>query len=168
LTEVFQHASDKLPSNRLFIVISSDRGLCGGIHSSVSKATRKALSTPLAGQEDVSVDFASPVGDKSKGKLSRTIPKNLHLTFNQIDHDIPTFADAAGVADLITKSGVKYDSVVLVYNKFVSVLSYAPLWRPRARKCSRKAVRMKVSSCYRVADGLLGKSCQMNTTTRSV
>ena len=26
--------------------------------------------------------------------------------------------------DLITKSGVKYDSVVLVYNKFVSAISY--------------------------------------------
>lgn len=64
------------------------------------------------------------IGDKSKGQLSRTISKNLRLTFNQIGRDIPTFADAAGVADLITKSGVKYDSVVLVYNKFVSALSY--------------------------------------------
>ena len=64
------------------------------------------------------------IGDKSKGQLSRAIPDNLRLTFNQIGRDIPTFADAAGVADLITKSGVKYDSVVIVYNKFVSALSY--------------------------------------------
>ena len=46
------------------------------------------------------------------------------MTFNQIGRDIPTFADAAGVADLIIKSGVEYDSVVLVYNKFVSAISY--------------------------------------------
>ncbi|KAJ3566977.1 hypothetical protein NP233_g6660 [Leucocoprinus birnbaumii] len=46
------------------------------------------------------------------------------MTFNQIGRDIPTFADAAGVADLIIKSGVKFDSVVLIYNKFVSQLSY--------------------------------------------
>jgi F-type H+-transporting ATPase subunit gamma len=114
LTEVFRRASDQPSSNRLFIVISSDKGLCGGIYPSVSKATHKALfsdpKSPLAGREDVSVDSGSPVmiiGDKSRGQLSRTIPRNLRLTFNQIGRDIPTFADAAGVADLITKSGVK-------------------------------------------------------------
>ena len=48
------------------------------------------------------------------------------MTFNQIGRDIPTFADAAAVADLITKSGVKYDSVVLVYNQFKSAISYEP------------------------------------------
>ena len=46
------------------------------------------------------------------------------MTFNQIGRDIPTFADAAGVADLIVKSGVQYDVVNIVYNKFVSALSY--------------------------------------------
>lgn len=64
------------------------------------------------------------VGDKSKAQLIRAVGGNLRLTFNQIGRDIPTFADAAGVADLIVKSGVKYDSVVLVYNKFMSAISY--------------------------------------------
>ena len=66
------------------------------------------------------------VGDKSKAQLSRALAKNLVLTFNQIGRDIPTFADAAGVADLIVKSGVQYDEVNIVYNKFVSALSYEP------------------------------------------
>lgn len=73
------------------------------------------------------VDADSPimvVGDKSKGQLARVLGKNLTLTFNQIGRDIPTFADAAGVADLIVKSGVEYDSIALVYNKFVSAISY--------------------------------------------
>lgn len=119
---------------RLFIVVSSDKGLCGGIHSSVSKATRRAISnatdSPFAtaeGSSSVTIESDSPVmviGDKSKMQLIRALPQNLVLTFNQIGRDIPTFADAAGVADLIIKSGVKYDSVVLVYNKFVSALSY--------------------------------------------
>jgi F-type H+-transporting ATPase subunit gamma len=64
------------------------------------------------------------IGDKSKAQLSRALPKNLAMTFNQIGRDIPTFADAAGVADLIVKSGVKYDSVAIVYNKFMSSISY--------------------------------------------
>jgi len=129
--EVFKNSSAETPAPRkLFLVISSDKGLCGGIHSSVSKATRKALSnhpeSPFAGSS-TTIDSNSPimiVGDKSKAQLTRALGNNVALTFNQIGRDIPTFADAAGVADLIIKSDVKYDSIAIVYNKFVSAISY--------------------------------------------
>jgi F-type H+-transporting ATPase subunit gamma len=39
------------------------------------------------------------------------VPKNIILIFNQIGNHVPTFADAAGVADLILEAGVRYDSV---------------------------------------------------------
>jgi len=66
------------------------------------------------------------VGDKSKAQLSRTLASNFSITFNQIGRDIPTFADAAGVADLVVKSGIKYDAITILHNKFVSALSYEP------------------------------------------
>ncbi|KIM41309.1 hypothetical protein M413DRAFT_72023 [Hebeloma cylindrosporum] len=135
--EVFAHVpSDKPTPNKLFIIISSDKGLCGGIHSSVSKATRRALNnaedSPLvsasANDSTVDADASSIViiGDKSKAQLHRILGDHFQLTFNQIGRDIPTFADAAAVADLVIKSGIKYDSVVIVYNKFVSAISYEP------------------------------------------
>ena len=123
--EVFQQSKgegEEAPKKKLYLVISSDKGLCGGIHSSVSKATRRLLADPESG-----IDPSSPImviGDKSKAQLSRALGQNLTLTFNQIGRDIPTFADAAGVADLILKSGVEYDSIAIVYNKFVSAISY--------------------------------------------
>ncbi|OBZ76294.1 ATP synthase subunit gamma, mitochondrial [Grifola frondosa] len=124
-SEVSQHApAENVGKHKLFIVISSDKGLCGGIHSSVSKATRRAFV-----DKESPVDEDSPImviGDKSKAQLSRALPHNLQLSFNQIGRDIPTFADAAGVADLVLRSGVKYDSIVIVYNKFVSAISYEP------------------------------------------
>ncbi|KAI0267495.1 ATP synthase F1 gamma [Gloeopeniophorella convolvens] len=124
-SEVFQNASsEETPKQKLFIVVSSDKGLCGGIHSSVSKATRRYIAS---GENGSAPD--SPIviiGDKSKAQLLRTLSANLALTFNQIGRDIPTFADAAGVADLIVKSGIKYDSIALVHNKFVSAISYEP------------------------------------------
>ncbi|KAK7460910.1 atp3 gamma subunit of the F1 sector of mitochondrial F1F0 ATP synthase [Stygiomarasmius scandens] len=124
--EIFETVKEEASTGgrKLFLVVSSDKGLCGGIHSSVTKATRRAFSndkeTPLPG---TTVEADSPiviVGDKSKAQLSRVLGKNLVM----IGRDVPTFADAAGVADLIVKSGVEYDSVVLVYNRFVSALSY--------------------------------------------
>lgn len=121
--EIFQNTQpEEAPTRKLFVVISSDKGLCGGIHSSVSKATRRSVKT---GENGGSKD--SPivvVGDKSKAQLSRTLSSNLAITFNQIGRDIPTFADAAGVTDLIVKTGIKYDAIAIVYNKFVSALSY--------------------------------------------
>jgi F-type H+-transporting ATPase subunit gamma len=110
LVEIFKTASPNEPLKRkLFIVISSDKGLCGGVHSSLSKLTRRTLADPKG-----DTDPDSPIviiGDKAKAQLTRAVPKNIVLTINQIGKDVPTFADAAGVADLILEAGVKYDSV---------------------------------------------------------
>jgi hypothetical protein len=46
------------------------------------------------------------IGDKFKAQISRALPSNLAITFNHIGRDIPTFADAAGVTDLIVKAGI--------------------------------------------------------------
>lgn len=139
--ELFKHAepnAETTSPRKLIIVVSSDKGLCGGIHSSVSKGTRRLLSTgtvaadPKPGEEKANESTVPPandspvvvIGDKSKSQLSRAIPQNFVLTMNQIGKDIPTFADAAAVADLVVKSGIKYDSVVIVYNKYVSAIAF--------------------------------------------
>lgn len=123
-TEIFSHAtSEDVGKRKLFIVVSSDKGLCGGIHSSVSKATRRAFAEKDKVEEDSPIMV---IGDKSKAQLSRALPKNLVMTFNQIGRDIPSFADAAGVADLILTSEVKYDTIAIIYNRFVSAISYEP------------------------------------------
>ncbi|KZT54976.1 putative ATP3-F1F0-ATPase complex, F1 gamma subunit [Calocera cornea HHB12733] len=122
-TSVYEHAeAEKTESEgktkKLFIVVSSDRGLCGGIHSSVSKATRREVAKDPADSKII------VLGDKSKAQLQRQLPGEIALTFNQIGKDIPTFADGAVIADQIVKSGIEYDSVHLIYNKFMSAISY--------------------------------------------
>lgn len=105
----------------LWVVVSSDRGLCGGIHSSVSKAARRNLAE--SGESDAPVVV---LGDKPKQQLSRTVPQNLILSFNQIGKAVPTFQDACAIADQIEETKVEYDSVKIIYNKFVSSISYEP------------------------------------------
>jgi F-type H+-transporting ATPase subunit gamma len=153
-TEVFQHSSPESPPKRkLFIVVSSDKGLCGGIHSSVSKFTRQVLK-----DTEHPVEETSPVmviGDKSKAQLSRAIPQNIALSFNQIGRDIPTFSDAAGVADLVLKSKAEYDSIAIVYNRFVSALSYEPAVVEVANEGSLKESRaFYFDGCCRVLMGV--------------
>jgi F0F1-type ATP synthase gamma subunit len=67
----------------LLIICSSDKGLCGGIHSGMSRATRKLL------QEDPNIDLAI-IGEKCKSQMSRSNPKNMVLNFSGIGKDITT------------------------------------------------------------------------------
>jgi F-type H+-transporting ATPase subunit gamma len=103
----------------LWIVVSSDKGLCGGIHSSVSKQAKRSLSEASGGSlEGVSSDIPVVVlGDKPKQQLGRALPNNLVLSFNQVGKQVPTFAEACAIADQIDELKVNYDSVKIIYNK---------------------------------------------------
>lgn len=103
----------------LIIVASSDKGLCGGIHSGLSKATRRMLEKKP--QADVLV-----IGEKSKAQLSRSSGKNIVLSFAGIGKDVPTFADAQAIADQISLLPTEYDDVQILYNKFLNAQTYEP------------------------------------------
>ncbi|GBB96700.1 hypothetical protein RclHR1_02810018 [Rhizophagus clarus] len=96
-TGLFTYADTKPTEggNTLVITVSSDRGLCGGIHS-----------------------------DKAKGQLSRTVRENIKLSFNQIGRSIPTYNEASSIADTILKEKIDFDQAAIIYNYFKSVISY--------------------------------------------
>jgi len=123
-SEVFRQAETAAPSSSaktLYITVSSDKGLCGGIHSSLSRATRRIS----AEEADENASFGLVViGDKSKQQLSRAMPEKMVLTFNQIGKDVPTFNEAQAVADQIFAADVEFDRIEIIYNKFVSMVSY--------------------------------------------
>ena len=101
----------------LIIVASSDKGLCGGIHSGLTKATRRMLAKKP--DADIAV-----IGEKSKAQLGRANSKNMVLSFAGIGKDVPTFADAQAVADQICLLPTEYDDVQIIYNKFINAQSY--------------------------------------------
>ncbi|CRG90404.1 F-type H+-transporting ATPase subunit gamma [Talaromyces islandicus] len=116
---VFESAETKPLEDKktLFVVASSDKGLCGGIHSSLSKATRRLL----AGNENADIVV---LGEKAKAQLSRSNAQNIVLSFSQVCKDIPTFADAQAIADQIALLPTDYASIQIIYNKFVNAQSY--------------------------------------------
>ncbi|PLB45115.1 gamma subunit of F0F1-type ATP synthase [Aspergillus steynii IBT 23096] len=118
---VFEKAETKALEDKktLLVVASSDKGLCGGIHSGLSKATRRIL------QEYPNSDIVV-LGEKAKAQLSRTNANELVLSFANVCKDIPTFADAQAVADQIALLPTDYASVKIIYNHFVNAQSYEP------------------------------------------
>lgn len=101
----------------LVVVASSDKGLCGGIHSGLSKATRRFL------EEKPNSDILI-IGEKSKAQLSRSSGKNIVLSFAGIGRDVPTFADAQAIADQISQLPTEYSDIRIIYNKFLNAQSY--------------------------------------------
>jgi len=57
--------------------------------------------------------------------LQRTNAAQIKLTFSGAGKEAPTFDEAALIADAIEKLG-KYDSVKLLFNKFVTSVSFEP------------------------------------------
>jgi F-type H+-transporting ATPase subunit gamma len=109
--------AEKKPQN-LLVLISSDRGLCGAIHSSIARMVRHDLN-------DVSEDYkVVVVGDKARGMLQKQFGKNFLFAVTQVGKRPPTFEDATNIAQGILESGYTFNQGDIYYNKFRSVVSY--------------------------------------------
>jgi len=118
---VFEQAETKAVEGEnkktLIVVASSDKGLCGGIHSGLSKRVRKLL----ADKPDADIVV---LGEKCKAQLSRSSSKNIVMSFSAVGKNIPTFAESQAIADQISLLPTDYASVLIVYNKFINATSY--------------------------------------------
>lgn len=104
----------------LIIACSSDRGLCGAIHSSISKLARRTVAE-APGSHVVIV-----LGDKAKAQIARYARKAIIMHFNQIGRTIPTFLDAANIVDTIASQKILQEMAYakIMYNAFRSVIAY--------------------------------------------
>jgi F-type H+-transporting ATPase subunit gamma len=124
--EVFNQAETKPleaeGKKTLYVVCSSDKGLCGGVHSGLSRFIRRTL----ADSESQAADLVL-IGEKARAQLSRTNGKDIVLSFAGVGKDIPTFADAQAIADQISQLEGEYTDIKIVHNKFINATSYEPV-----------------------------------------
>ncbi|XP_057296402.1 ATP synthase subunit gamma, mitochondrial-like [Hydractinia symbiolongicarpus] len=120
LYEKAELESDKSKPNHLLIGISSDRGLCGGIHSYIAKAIKAQLLEKPAGVNTKLI----VCGDKAKAILQRTHANDILFHFSELGRKPPLFEEASFIAENILESGYEFDVADLLYNKFKSVVSY--------------------------------------------
>ena len=119
--KVFEEAETKPLEEKktLLVVASSDKGLCGGVHSGLSRATRRMA------EADPNMEIVI-IGEKCKAQLGRSNGKSILLSFAGVGKDVPTFADAQAIADQITQLPEDYASIKILYNKFINAQSYEP------------------------------------------
>lgn len=108
-------------AKRIYVAVTSDRGLCGGVHSGVARRVRREIT---ARATDPGIARLVCIGDKSRNMLRRILNKNLIITVKEIGRLAPVFADASGMAAAIAQSGYSYDIGEIYYNKYWSPVKY--------------------------------------------
>ncbi|KAJ8670430.1 hypothetical protein QAD02_001689 [Eretmocerus hayati] len=106
---------------KLMIAVTSDRGLCGAVHTGVARNIRDALLANPADRENTMIVC---IGEKSRAVLQRLFAKNILFVASEVGRKPPTFNDAARVANQVMNSGYTYGSGKIIYNRFKSVVSY--------------------------------------------
>jgi len=116
------YSQEREVENVLIIVVTSNRGLCGGFNNYAIKKALKLATVDYKGK-NVSV---LPIGKKATDSFKKTefnvkgsfLPKNTDDIWNNLN-----FSDSNKIADKIMSAYEKgfLDKVVVVYNKFKNV-----------------------------------------------
>ncbi|WP_299015233.1 ATP synthase F1 subunit gamma [uncultured Polaribacter sp.] len=134
LTELLQNLSATLESDAsgiystqrevskvLLVVVTSNRGLCGGFNSSITKEVIKTINTKYS---DAKVDLFA-IGKKGADVLGKQY--NITATRNDIYDDL-TFDNVALIAEKLMELFAEgtYDKIELVYNQFKNAATQIP------------------------------------------
>ena len=108
-------------SKVLLVVVTSNRGLCGGFNSSVIKETTQNIA---ANYQEVDVDLLT-IGKKGNDILSKSYP--IIDARNDVFDNL-TFDYVAEVAEKIMKlySDGTYDKIEIIYNRFKNAATQIP------------------------------------------
>lgn len=108
------------PGKNLFVVCTSDKGLCGGVNTILSRMTRQAIARLDSSDKECELLV---LGDKGRGTLRRGYGDRFvgSVTERLVPYNFDLASSIASEA--IAK---EYDAIHIVYNQFKSAISYTP------------------------------------------
>ena len=106
----------------LFVIVTSDRGLCGGFNSSIVREVRNRIRDLLSAGKTVKLLC---VGRKGRDQLKSEFATSIVKTYESVGRGGVKFSEAEDLAsDLIEMfEADEFDICTVVYNKFVSVIT---------------------------------------------
>ncbi len=107
----------------LIVLITSNRGLCGGYNSQVIKKTISLIKNEVSNQK---VDIIT-VGKKGDGAMRRT-GQNVVATFTEIPDNV-SMRDIIPLSTYLTNEfkNEKYSKIYIAYTDFISALNQKPV-----------------------------------------
>lgn len=107
---------------QLIVMVTADRGLCGGFNSSIVRDVRRLVSQLLREGKTVKI---LPVGRKGREQLKRDFGAHMIEGFEGLGRKGITFPEADAVAAKITAmfEAGEFDVCTVVYNRFQSAIA---------------------------------------------
>jgi F-type H+-transporting ATPase subunit gamma len=111
------------PKTNLFVTFSTDKGLCGGVNSYITRGMKKIEAKLKAEGKDLTIVV---LGEKGRGQLRRFFEGKIAAACT--DSVYPgTFANVSAVTNEVLKvDPSKYEALHLLYNEFKSAIVYIP------------------------------------------
>ncbi|MEP1095015.1 MAG: ATP synthase F1 subunit gamma [Cyclobacteriaceae bacterium] len=114
-------SEDRGTSSVLLIVVTSDRGLCGGFNTSIFKHTKALIDEKYSSVEQGGGLEILPIGKKSYEYFKKRRYQVIDKYYN-LFHDL-NFDDVKEAAEFVLTSfeDGRYDQVEIIYNEFKNV-----------------------------------------------
>lgn len=114
--------SSAWPAKNLVVAVTTDKGLCGGVNSYITRGMKKVRAQLETEGKDVNIVVW---GEKGRSQLRRAFSDKLVMAAT--DGEYPaTFSSIASVASEVAELAPQYDAVHIVFNKFESAIAYTP------------------------------------------
>ena len=111
-------AKEREIKNVLLVVVTSDRGLCGGFNSNIIKTARKAIAEKYSEQKEAGKLTILPIGKKAN-EYFRRLNYNVNSDYYQIFSTL-NFESASKVSKFLMDkySDKTYDKIEIFYSQF--------------------------------------------------
>lgn len=117
---------EELPQKSLIISVTSDKGLCGGVNSFITRSVKNCVNSLNAqGKEcDVAV-----IGDKGRGQLRRLHGDLIKMSLTEVESPGNFTLAGAIASELVAAGAGDYDAVVIMYNGYVNAATYHQMYK---------------------------------------
>lgn len=108
-------------SKELYVAITSDRGLCGALHTTICRDVEAEMSASEADEVKL-VTY----GDKGRQFFQSRGADKMILEFKEAGRNDPTFEDASFMAQEIQATGYDFEAGIIKFNHYASAMKQVP------------------------------------------
>jgi F-type H+-transporting ATPase subunit gamma len=112
---------EELPAKVLLVPFTSDKGLCGGVNTYITRNVKDCVRKLKAQGKDCDIVI---IGDKGRAQLRRDFRESIIRSATDLVPPGNFSLAAALTSEIMVAGATDYDAVVLMYNSFKNKASY--------------------------------------------
>jgi len=117
---------EELPDRVLIVPFTSDKGLCGGVNSFISRGVKDCAKKLKEQNKDCDVVV---IGDKGRAQLKRAMAEKIIHSATEVIAPGNFMLASALASELVEVGAADYDAVVLMYNSYVNAAVYKQMYK---------------------------------------